>query len=228
MNFLFVFCIMSNGFAQDMGVAKFYVDTENGYFEITLNDTFLLKKHQETLPVGKYHAKIWSPGYAVFELDFQVVKGEVTNCEAKMKRSEAYMVYEKEYRDYRMQFHKQFSLPLSISIASTLSTGYFMLKGYDVRKTVIADIDLYSQAVLVKDVDQIKLRIAENNRKYDQLRTAFYINSGISLLCIGGTIFSAVHFKKNYKEPTYFKESPFKERFSFHYGVNSFNLTYHL
>lgn len=228
LSFLLLFLSQLNGFTQDTGVVKFYVDTDNGYFEIELNDSILLKRYKDTLEVGVYRAKVWSPGYQVNEFDFEVLKDELTNCEVKMVRSEAYKQYESDYSIYRKQFHKQFTLPLSTSIVTTITSGFFMLKGYDLKKTVLEDVDLYQQAAQVKDVDDIKLRIASNNKKYDRMRTAFYISSGASILCIGGTIFSAIHFKKNYKEPEFRKESPFKERFSLDFGLNSFNLTYQL
>jgi hypothetical protein len=204
------------GFSQnnDMGMIRFFVNVDNGYFEIEINDTMLLKRYKDTLPAGDYTAKVWSPGYVLNRIEFTIVAGKTVEKHVNMVKNNNYIQYEQDYKAYRMQFHKQFTAPLSLTIASSISTGVFMVNAYSNQKKVKEDIQLYHLSPVTSEISEIKLRIEENNKKYNRQRTAFYINSGFTALLIGGTIWSYLNFKKNYTEPDYKKDSPFKDKFS--------------
>lgn len=201
--------------AQQMGEIRFLVNVDNGYFEIEINDTMLLKRYKDSLPEGNYSAKVWSPGYLVTPIDFTVVGGKMVEKHVNMVKNNDFMRYEREYKDYRMQFHKQFTAPLALTITSAVTSGVFAVNAYSLRKKLNTDVDLYRKSPSTLEIDKIKARIDVNNRKYNVQRSAFYINTGITLALIGGTIWSFRNFNKNYTEPTYSKDSPFKDKYSF-------------
>ena len=202
-------------FAQEKGIIKFFVEVDNGYFEIEVNDTMLIKRYKDTLPVGKYSAKVWSPGYVVTPIDFTIVAGKTVEKHVTMVKNNNFITYENDYKEYRMQFHKQFTAPLTLTLLSSLSSTYFMIKAYNSKKNIISDVELYFKSPNTIELDGIKNRIEDNNKKYNRQRAAFYINTGFTLAFIGGTIWSFKNFNKNNIEPTYNKESPFKEKYSF-------------
>lgn len=204
------------GFSQnnERGVIRFFVNVDNGYFEIEINDTMLLRRYKDTLPAGDYTAKVWSPGYVLNRIEFTIVPGKTVEKHVNMVKNNNFIKYELDYKAYRMQFHKQFTVPLSLSIASSVTSGVFMVNAYQNKKKVTADIELYNLSPVTEEIGEIKLRIAENNKKYNRQRTAFYLNSGVTFLLIGGTIWSYINFNKNYTEPDYTKDSPFKDKFS--------------
>ncbi len=206
--------VSGSSFSQGTGIVRFFVDVDNGYFEIEINDTMWLRRYKDTLPAGDYSAKVWSPGYVVAPIDFTIVEGMVTEKHVKMAKNNDFVDYELKYKAYRMQFHKQFTVPLSVTLASTITTGVFMVNAYNTKKQINTDIDLYYKSPVSQEIDEIKLRISDNNQKYNRQRTAFYINTGFTFAFIGGTIWSYMNFNKNYTEPTYSKESPFKDKFS--------------
>ncbi len=204
------------GYSQgdNMGTVRFFVNVDNGYFEIEINDTMLLRRYKDTLPAGNYKAKVWSPGYVLNRIEFTVVAGQTTEKHVNMVKNNNYMEYENDYKAYRMQFHKQFTAPLSLTLASAITSGVFMVNAYNSKKRVTADVELYHLSSVTSEIGDIKLRISENNRKYNRQRTAFYINTGFTCLFLGGTIWSYMNFNKNYTEPDYSKDSPFKDKFS--------------
>lgn len=211
--------------AQDKGIVKFLVEVDNGYFEILVNDTLNIPRFKDTLPVGDYKAKVWSPGYVLTNVDFSIRKDLTTEVHVKMPRTNDYIDYERDYRAYRLQFHKQFSAPLSLSIASGITAGALMINAYDRRKDIFNDIDLYQRATTTSEIDEIKQRIADNNKKYNRQRTGFYIFGGITAVCAVGTIFSLRNFNQNYTEPVFSKESPFKDRLSMNFTPYGGTLT---
>lgn len=215
--FLFLMLALSLGksvLAQDQGVVKFLVDVDNGYFEIELNDTFRLKRYKDTLPVGEYDAKLWSPGYVVTPISFIVEKDKTTELYVKMAKNNDFIQYEADYKLYRNQFHKNYTTPISLTLLSALTTGAFMVRTYSLRKSVTNDINLYYKTPLTSEIDLIKTRIEANNKKYNFNRSAFYINGGLTLVLLGGSIWTIRHFNQNYIEPVYFKDSPFKDKYS--------------
>jgi hypothetical protein len=200
--------------AQDQGIVKFLVDVDNGYFEIELNDTFLLKRYKDTLSVGEYDAKIWSPGYVVTPISFIIEKDKTTELYVQMAKNNDFIQYEEDYRLYRNQFHKNYTAPISLTLISAITTGAFMVRSYSLKKSITNDIDLYYKTPLTSEIDLIKTRIEATNKKYNFNRSAFYINGGLSLVLLGGSIWSILHFNQNYKEPVYSKDSPFKDKYS--------------
>ncbi len=216
----------SSVYGQDQGVVKFLVDVDNGYFEIEINDTMLLKRYKDTLPVGAYEAKIWSPGYVVTPVSFVIEKGKTTELYVEMAKNNDFIAYEENYQVYRNQFHKNYTAPLTLTLLSALTTGGFMVRSYALKKSITNDIGLYYLTPLTSEIDQINMRIAANNKKYNFNRTAFYVNGGLTLAFLGGTIWSIRHFNQNYTEPVFFKESPFKEKYSFQ--INPFGCSFAL
>lgn len=59
----FISLLISINLTAQEGIVKFAVDVDNGYFEILINDTLLLKRYKDTLAVGVFKATIWSLTY---------------------------------------------------------------------------------------------------------------------------------------------------------------------
>ncbi len=213
--FLILFFSLSNGYGQDTGIVKFLVDVDNGYFEIVMNDTIYLKRYKDTLPVGNYSAKIWSPGYVLTETNFTIEKDKVTEQYVEMAKSNERLSFEKDYGEYRMNFHKRLTIPATATLVTSLTTAYFMMRAFDLKKSIVADMDLYSATSSTSEITDLKLRIDNSNKRYNRNRFGYYISGGLSALLLGGTIYSYVNFKRNYTEPVLNSESPFKDRFSF-------------
>jgi len=89
-----------------------------------------------------------------------------------------------------------------------------MMKSFDTRQLIYDDITLYHQSPTYTDVLKYKYRIEDNNKKYNRQRGAFYTSLITTSLMLGTTIYTYRKFKQNNTEPTYNKESPFKEKFS--------------
>lgn len=206
---------VQEGKAQNVGIVKFFVEVDNGYFEIEINDSLLLKRYKDTLPEGHYSAKVWSPGYVVAPIEFDVVAGKTTEKHVEMAKNNDFIRYEAEYKDYRMKFHKSFTLPLSLSLGTAITSGIFMVNAYDKRKEVLSDVDLYDKSAVPEEVSLIKQRIRLNNQKYNRYRTGFYIGTGLTLGLIGTTIWTYRKFNRENTEPTFDKTSPFKDKYSF-------------
>ena len=219
---IFLF-ISFGGSAQDQGNAQFLVDVDNGYFEILVDDTIYLKIYKCTLPVGAHHAKIWSPGYITTEVNFEVKKDETTKTYVQMAISNNRQEFERQYKEYRMRFHKSLTLPLSITLATTLISGTFMLKAYDSKKKIYGNIDQYHKAPNYLEANSLSQSISENNRIYNRQRILFYSTLGLSAAALGTTIYTYTMFKRNNTEPKLNAESPFKDRFSLH--INPFGGT---
>lgn len=199
---------------EKQGLVKFYIDVDNGYFEVLLNDTLALKKFRDSLPEGHYQAQIWSPTYEQFSTEFDINAGEVTEVNAKLIKSEDYAKFEFDYQEYQWQFRQRVTLPVTLSLLSTLTTGYLMMKSYDTKKLVENDILLYHHSSDPGAIQDVKASIDQNNRKYDRLRTGYYIFGGLSVALIGTSIWSGIYFKNHFTEPVFNEDSPFRDKFS--------------
>jgi hypothetical protein len=198
---------------ENEGIVKFLVDVDNGYFEVLVNDTLWLRQWKDTLPEGFYEAKVWSPGYVTAPIEFTINRGETTEKFVNMVFTNDRQKFEKDYKSYRMKFHKNYTVPASISLAGSLFTGYTLIRAYDLRKKGDLEILKYQDTPIASEVTQIKLNVAEINRKYNLNRTLFYISSGMSAACWVATIYM---YKQNNAEPTFNPSSPWKDKFSFH------------
>jgi len=203
--------------AQNKGVVKFLVDNDNGYFEVLLNDTLVIKKYKDSLAVGNYKAQIWSYGYDAQDVEFTIEKDSVTEVYVRLNRSTAYQAYNQSYHNYRVKFHKSHTLPVSISIALGITSSVFMVKAYNLQKKINTDIGTYSQSSSSTEIDAIKAQVSIDNAKYNKLRAGFYITSGLTIVGIATSIYSAIHFSRYNTEPTYSKESPFKDKMTFQF-----------
>ena len=223
---LILLLVVQIGFAQKTGTVKFFVDVDNGYFEIEINDTMLLKRYKDTLPAGTYSAKVWSPGYIVTPISFDVVAGKTTEKHIVMAKNADFIRYELDYKKYNREFHKHFTVPLTLTLVSAISSGLLMVNTYSLKKTLTTDIAAYYKSPYPLEIDGLKADIVSNNRKYNINRNAFYVNTGITAFLIGGSIWSYINFKKNYTEPTYNKDSPFKDKYSL--NITPFGCTFAL
>ncbi|MBK6525323.1 MAG: hypothetical protein IPG07_07060 [Crocinitomicaceae bacterium] len=208
--------------AQNKEAVKFLVDNENGYFEILLDDTLLIKRYKDSLTVGQHKAQVWSYGYDVKEVEFTVEPGKTTEVYVKLDRSAAFGAYESSYAAYRVKFHKAVTIPISTSLALSLTSGAFMINAYNLRKTVLVDINNYSQTTIPDEIALIKNRVEENNRKYNISRTGFYIAGGLALAGIGTSIYTALKFKRSNPVPVYSKQSPFSDKMSLQFTGTGF------
>lgn len=215
-----IFLVTGNSFAQNKGVVKFQIENDNGYFEVLVNDTLLIKKYQDSLPEGNYSAQVWSYGYDIKDVDFKVKKDSVTLVYLKLDRSTAYQAYDQSYHNYRVKFHKSNTLPFSVSLGLVITSGAFMIRGYDLLKQIKIDITSYSQTPVPSEIELLKVAVAENNRKYNLARTSFYVSSGLAVLSIATTIYTSIKFKNNNAEPTYSKLSPFNDKVTLQFNGN--------
>lgn len=214
---LVFFTATPNIWAQGKGVVRFFVEVDNGYFEIEINDTMLLKRYKDTLPAGHYEAKVWSPGYVTAPISFDIVDGMTTEKHVKMSKNNDFLRYEEEYHDYRMKFHKHLTVPAAFSLTSAVTSWVFMANAYEKRKAIFSDIDLYGKAASPQELEDIKAQVLQNNRQYNRYRTGFFIGTGITLGLVGTTIWSYRKFKRSYEEPTFNKKSPFDDKYSLNF-----------
>lgn len=212
----------------ELGEVRFAVEVDNGYFEIEINDTMLLKKYKTSLPPGNYSAKVWSPGYDVKEIEFTTYAGKLVEQKVEMSRSEDYMRYESEYKAYRKKFHTSLTIPLSAALTTSIFSGAFMIRTYQSKKRIYEDIDLYKQSASTSEIQAIKNRVDSNVKSYNRQRAVFFIGTGVTALLTGWTIWSGLRFKRDYKEPTYDKTSPFANRLSVGFTPYGCGLTFKL
>jgi hypothetical protein len=222
---LFIFSL--NALAQE-GLAVFYVNTDEGYYEVEINDSTVLKQHKTVLPVGTYSANIWAPGYLTETVNFEVSLNDTTTIVLALTRNSDYLLFEQDYKAYRNQFHKQVTFPVSLTLASSISTGYFMLRAFDTQKDIRSEIEGYYNSFTVNEVDLFKQSIRDKTDRYNRLRSAYYVSGSIAALLVAGTIYSSIHFKRNYLEPKYTEESPFLSKLSFVVTPFGANLTLNL
>ena len=187
-----IFLVASNSFAQNKGLVKFQIENDNGYFEVLVNDTLLIKKYQDSLTEGIYSAQVWSYGYDIKEVDFKVIKDSVTTVYLKLDRSTAYQAYNQSYSNYRNKFHKSVTVPVCLSLGLAITSGVFMIRGYDLQKQINIDIASYNQTPDPVEIDLLKVAVQENNRKYNFIRTGFYVTSGLAVLSIATTIYTSI------------------------------------
>lgn len=217
-----------NGLAQEKAPVKFLVDNDNGYFEILLDKTQLLKLFKDTLTVGRHTAEIWSYGYEVKEIEFTVFPDTVNEVYVKLDRSAPYLAYAESYKTYRMQFHKMVTLPVSATLACGIASGAFLLNGSDLKKSIELDIMSYQLSSDVDEIEAYKIAIDENNRKYSICRAGYYTFGGLMLLGIGTSIYTGIKFRNNYQEPVYSKESPFASRTGLRFSPSGIGFTYRI
>lgn len=213
---------------ENEGVVRFAVDVDNGYFEVLVNDTLLIKRFKDTLKAGTYQAKVWSPGYITATIEFEVVAGKTTTKYVEMAYSNAKQQFEQDYSAYRKQFHKSLTLPASLAFGSAMLSGTFMILAYDKQNVIKEDIVLYNSASKASEVVEIKDRVEKNNRLYNVYRSTFYVGTGLTFALIGTTIYSYSKFKKNHPEPVLNDKSPWHDRFSLRISPVSGSLIWHL
>lgn len=207
---------------------KFFVEVDNGYFEILINDNFYLKNFQTKLPPGKHSAKIWSPGYITNEVTFEVTENQVTEVHVPMAHSNERIEFENEYKVYRMNFHKSLTLPGTVTLAGVLTTGTFMTLAFDRKRKLLDLVDSYHAAPTYSEVLDYKSQINSNNQKFNRYRIGYYVAGGISVGALITTIYTYSRFKKNSTEPVLKATSPFADRFSFNPFMNGCTLKWRI
>ncbi|MCG8576183.1 MAG: hypothetical protein MI810_14935 [Flavobacteriales bacterium] len=200
--------------ADNEGIIKFLVDVDNGYFEILVEDSLLIRRYKDTLPAGTYQAKVWSPGYVTQSFEFSVQGGKVTEKYIQMAYTNEKQQFERDYKAYRTEFHKSLTIPAAAALSTTLYTGFAMMKAYDTRKKLDVDVALYHQAATAKEVSGIKLNIDKLNKRYNFYRSSFYLGAGVSTLLWITTIYTYSKFKRNVAEPVFKADSPWRDKFS--------------
>lgn len=217
--FTFLFLLIGfSSFSQETGQVQFQVDVDNGYFEIVINDTMYLKLYKADLPPGHHKAKVWSPGYITTEVEFDIKSGEVTKKYVQMAISNDRQKFEADYKDYRMKFHKSLTVPGTATLALALTSGGFMMAGYNTRKNLVSNIESYHLSPTYSEVVTYKQNINDLNKKYNRQRVFFYSTLGLSAVALGTTIYTYSRFKKNNTEPQLNAPSPFKDKFSLNVG----------
>jgi hypothetical protein len=208
---------LTQSFSQQYGAVKFQVDNANGYFEILVNDTLLIKQYKDTLPVGTYRAEAWSYGYDVEDFSFTILPDTAISVYVKLHRSTVYQAYEQNYQKYRMDFHKAVTLPLTTTLAFGVTSTIFMIKAYDLKKEVTTRISSYYASPVTSEIALIKEDVAKLNSKYNTMRTGFYIGAGFTALGVITSIYTGTKFRRTSTEPSYSKTSPFATKTSFHF-----------
>lgn len=213
---LFLFSGKENpAFSQDKSLVKFIVDNENGYFEVLLDDTTLIKQYKDSLTVGEHKALVWSYGYDAQSVSFTVLPNQDNEVYVKLYRSDAYQAYTSSYHDYRMQFHKAVTLPVSLTLLAGITSGTFMLKAYELKKKITVDMENYYSTPFPDEIAAYKASVESNTKKYDRNRYGYYATGAITFFGIGVSTYLGLRFKHNHIEPTYSKVSPFSDRTSF-------------
>src|SRR5690606_14161860 len=93
-----------------------------------------------------HEAKVWSPGYLINVVEFDIIAGKTIDQYVPMVISNERQKFEREYKSYRMAFHKSFTVPLSVTLALSLTSVAFMTTAYISKNKVYDDIDLYFSA----------------------------------------------------------------------------------
>lgn len=225
---LFVFLALVSNAQEKTGTVNFLVEVDNGYFEILVDDSIFLKIYKADLAVGKHTAKVWSPGYLTAEVEFEIQPNEKTSVNVPMVISNERQAYERDYKEYRMEFHKHLTIPVSVTLASFLTTSVVAYYAYKVKNRIHENITLYNLSPNFEDVTNYKNLVETDNSKYNKLRAGFYTSLAITGLSLGTTIFTYSRFKKNFNEPKLNSTSPFKDRFSFNPSPFGFHLTYNI
>lgn len=215
-------------FSQAKGDVKFLIDNENGYFEILVDDTLLIKRYRDSLTVGNHKAQVWSYGYEVKEIEFMVSADSSTSVYVKLDRSSAYLAYQESYDVYRMKFHKAVTIPVVVTGTMAFTAGVCMLKAYDLKKQITSDIKDYHLTPQSDEIATIKETIESNNRKYTAYRYGYYVTGGLTLAGIAGSIYTGLKFRNNAVEPVYSKNSPFLNKSSFYFSPGMFLFTYRI
>lgn len=226
---LLYFLSLSSAISQT-GIVKFGVEVDNGYFEILINDTLLLKRYKDTLPAGNYTAKVWSPTYETKEIEFNVVEGQSQNLHVKMRKTDAYLEYFSNRLTWDRKKQIQVNNPIIITSLFAVSTITFQRFIVHFNNKMV---DMYSEYGAQKEVFKLKnykrnFTALETN--YNRFRSYFYGSLALTSVSAVTGFFTIRNFRKKYKgkRPYYKDASPWQNRVSFNGGFNNFSLIYRL
>ena len=212
------------------GQIKFAVEVDNGYFEILLNDTLLLKKYKDTLPVGFYEATVWSPSYLPKDFKFEINEGDNKSLYLKLDRNPDYIDFVRKDVEWDKKRNRLARLPVGLTVTSgifTIVSHQFLAHQHRKLNENLAE---YRAANGVFQLQLYKENFAPIEKNYNRLRTAFYSGVTVTSALAVMTVFTRWHFHKHYKYnvPSYQDHSPWHDRFTWHIGPQSVHLTYSL
>lgn len=217
----------SSSFSQT-GIIKFAVDVDNGYFEILINDTLLLKQYKDTLPAGDYSAVVWSPTYVAQEIDFKVTEGMDAMLHVKMVRSDEYLTYAKSQAVFYKKKQSLVKRPAIISSMLTIGTAtsfIWLMQKDKQRQELLLNYDNMKEVLKLNNYKD-EYETVENH--YNLARTFFYVGTGLTLASIITSVFTIRNFNQKFKHnrPVYSDGSPWQDRFSINVGVKSCSLKF--
>jgi hypothetical protein len=222
------FFLSTISFSQDKGVIRFAVDVDNGYFEILLNDTLLIKQYRDTLPIGHYDGVVWSSGYEAKEISFDVGPGENGMLHVKMKHNQAFFDNIQESISYDKKRHLFKHVPVAViflGLATSAVTTHFLRKS---RDALDLEALKYGSIGSLWAIRQYKANFITQEKGYNRLRTLFYGGIIVSATTFVGAIFTFRYFNKNIHYSNLRENSPWNDKFSLNFGPNNFHLTYDL
>lgn len=219
---LFLFSLTS--YCQT-GTIKFVIEQDNGHFEILVNDTLLLKTYKDTLPVGTYTAKIWSPSYKQLDTSFIIKKNIETICFHQLKRTENYY---NEVKNMVLRNKKKsvyVRLPIFLSVVAATSTIIYSASASKQLKATNLFIQDYPKLESLAQVQVFKSELLGMQNRFNKTRTRLYTSLTLSGLFAGVTIYGNHLLNKRYPyKRLNLKPSPFIDKMSFNYSINSFSL----
>lgn len=211
------------------GIIKFMIEQENGYFEVLINDTLLLKTYKDTLPVGKYRAQIWSKGYEIMDTSFIIKENIETIHFQKLKRTSEYysQIKERVLRNKKKTIYVRPSIFLSVATATTAIV--FGASASNQLKSINLFIEDYKKLKSLAQVQIFKSELLNMQNRFNKTRSIFYTSLTLSGLFTGMAIYGNHLLNKRYPyKELNFKPSPFVDKISFNCGINSFSLTFSL
>ncbi|MFD1551978.1 hypothetical protein DNU06_01235 [Putridiphycobacter roseus] len=228
MFFLLLFMSATSS-AQVTGRVRYLIDQSNGYFEVLLNDKLITRTYRDTLDVGVYKAKIWSPGYKMVDTSFIIKENIETIVFIKMKLSKEFYSRSRSNVLRNKKRTTFFRLPMAVSLGGFVSTAYFSAKAIKVNK----DVDLFIQDYNKKSNQGAVLNFKEElllmQNSYNLNRKRLYTGLIVGGIGAGISMVGLRYLNKKYPFKALFEEdSPFANKLSICYNINSINISFNL
>lgn len=213
---------------QEKGIIRFAVEVDNGYFEILVNDTLLIKSYKDTLPYGEYQAVVWSPTYEPRSISFIVNAPDNETVHIKMKRKQSYLSSIQSENTLQTKRKVMLHLPVTLSVCSFVGAGVSWVFLNKNRKILQEELPKYGTIQSVIDLREYKENFAKAERNYNTSRAIFYSGIAIGAASTIFSIWSSRYLKKNFKRTQYKDHSPWHDRFSWRIGFSSMSLNFNL
>lgn len=212
-------------FSQKKGIVRFAIEVDNGYFEILLNDTLLVKSYKDTLPVGHYNGVVWSPSYEAKVIEFDVIPGDNSPFYLKLEHNEAHYNNELVSKNYDRKRRLYRHTPVYLSVGGLLTSGVVLPFLRKSSKDLEEQVLLYDYLKAPHLIRNYKADFIPLEKKYNLQRTLFYAGIGVSCASIVTAVFTFRYFNSHFRYSNLKEESPWHDRFSMNFGLNTFNLT---